>query len=691
MTQHIGQSVYRAALVAATDVATFLSPVPGNLIEVAVKLKGGVNPNGVTNFRVRIEGVDVGTVSIPANSAQGILTLTSPAARFAEVKIEATLVPVGGLAAPIYVFATFEDSQGLIKRSTVVFVSPALLTGATSSTSIQLGRAFAAYRLQTSVAARVRLYTKAVYRDADAARPLGTPPEGEHGLILEEETTADNLTLDFSNARIGANLEAIVTDDIPALVTNLSGGTTPVTVSITRAVIEGAGAGGSFLLAVEDEEGETSVEVNRIVVAEGDVELLDPSTARIRTAGDAQLTVVDTADVPVEIVARRMVVAAGDLEELEDGSARIRTASDVVLPTGAIEVREVDNPPTLANILRLVVSNGDLEDLGDGEARLHTASTAVAFILSLLGVEDGIAALNGAGKILLSQLPLAAGDVSGALNALFVNQIKGRSLGGIPSVGGFLVDSFTGGVPDTSVWQTTGQATQHDGALYLNNGGVVISNIGTPNFTDRYFSCRVHPTGQLVVRLAWGDLGSGNEYAQIWFRPGMSDIRYGYRTTPLSSVWLAEISPYVEADHAYIKIQHSTATGKVHFYRSVDGVVWIEVGNVATPVSIAAVYLQFIDLGGGGNAWIDDFDSNLPTLDAITGRDHFVLGWDNPNTQFSLFRGLGIIPYVSAGAPLVGEPSNLPAGYTLGYYEGGATRKHHIWNRDTGVWDEQGY
>lgn len=88
--------------------------------------------------------------------------------------------------------------------------------------------------VETNVPARVRLYASDADRDADAARPIGTDPTGDHGLQLEYITTPGDLA-----ARLNPPVQWWSSDgsqDWCFNVTNLSGSTEDVLLTIRAAM-----------------------------------------------------------------------------------------------------------------------------------------------------------------------------------------------------------------------------------------------------------------------------------------------------------------------------------------------------------------------------------------------------------------------------------------------------------------------
>lgn len=86
-------------------------------------------------------------------------------------------------------------------------------------------------QLQADRACRVRFYSRAAYRTADASRPVGTDPAGEHGLLAEFVFETSNLLWDCSPVPELFNLDDLSATMLAA-VQNLSGGTSPVALTL---------------------------------------------------------------------------------------------------------------------------------------------------------------------------------------------------------------------------------------------------------------------------------------------------------------------------------------------------------------------------------------------------------------------------------------------------------------------------
>lgn len=126
-----------------------------------------------------------------------------------------------------------QGPAGSLSVATSSVTTGSLADDALSKTTISLGTSYAVYSVTTDVPARVRLYLNSTTQDADESRSIGTLPTGNHGVILEVVTTTDDLSLLVTPAVVGNCASA----NVPITVTNLSGGTDTVTVTLSRTVM----------------------------------------------------------------------------------------------------------------------------------------------------------------------------------------------------------------------------------------------------------------------------------------------------------------------------------------------------------------------------------------------------------------------------------------------------------------------
>jgi hypothetical protein len=85
-------------------------------------------------------------------------------------------------------------------------------------------------KIETDKAARVRLYTTTTGRDADETRSFITEPDANNGVMFDYITTSGDLSNDLSPTVDGFVATGTA---IPITVTNLSGSTGTVTVTLT--------------------------------------------------------------------------------------------------------------------------------------------------------------------------------------------------------------------------------------------------------------------------------------------------------------------------------------------------------------------------------------------------------------------------------------------------------------------------
>ena len=134
-------------------------------------------------------------------------------------------------------WATSGGGSGLLSRTTVSETTASLANGATGNISIVGAKGYVLYKIQTSVAAWVRIYTSSAARTADSARAEGVDPLPGAGVIAEVITTGA-ATIIMSPAVVGFNDETLPTSIISLAVTNKSGSSSTVTVTLSILQIE---------------------------------------------------------------------------------------------------------------------------------------------------------------------------------------------------------------------------------------------------------------------------------------------------------------------------------------------------------------------------------------------------------------------------------------------------------------------
>ncbi len=125
----------------------------------------------------------------------------------------------------------------LQSRSNVGTTTTSLANGATGNITITGFKGYMMYKIQTSAAAWVRVYTDTASRSADSSRLEGVDPAPGAGVIAEVITTGAQTIL-LSPGTIGFSNESSPSTNIECAVTNKSGGTTTITVTLTVVQLE---------------------------------------------------------------------------------------------------------------------------------------------------------------------------------------------------------------------------------------------------------------------------------------------------------------------------------------------------------------------------------------------------------------------------------------------------------------------
>jgi len=125
----------------------------------------------------------------------------------------------------------------LAARAAVAGTTASLANAATGNLTIVGYKGYMLYKIQTSAAAWVRIYTDVASRTADASRVEGADPTPGSGVVAEVITTGAQTIL-ISPGALGFSNESSPDTNIQLAVTNKSGGTSTITVTLTAVQLE---------------------------------------------------------------------------------------------------------------------------------------------------------------------------------------------------------------------------------------------------------------------------------------------------------------------------------------------------------------------------------------------------------------------------------------------------------------------
>lgn len=126
---------------------------------------------------------------------------------------------------------------GLGSRTTANKTTSSIANNASETGTITMEKGFRLLKIQVDKACRVRVYATAAQMTSDAARPIGTDPVGDHGLLFEFVATASGTTT-LNPLVDGANMETSPSSAISISITNRSGSTGTVSVTFTYQATE---------------------------------------------------------------------------------------------------------------------------------------------------------------------------------------------------------------------------------------------------------------------------------------------------------------------------------------------------------------------------------------------------------------------------------------------------------------------
>jgi hypothetical protein len=133
---------------------------------------------------------------------------------------------------------SWTTSAGLASRASLPQVTTGLLVpNAYVTLSITGYKGYILYSIQTSEAAWIRLYSSTAAKDADSLRAEGIDPLPGSGVIAEIITAGPDTIL-MTPGVIGFSTESPPSTQIPCTITNKSGSTVSITVTVTALQLE---------------------------------------------------------------------------------------------------------------------------------------------------------------------------------------------------------------------------------------------------------------------------------------------------------------------------------------------------------------------------------------------------------------------------------------------------------------------
>jgi hypothetical protein len=207
--------------------------VDGTTITITNGVISGANtytlPAASTSTLGGVTIAAVGTSGL--NNTSGAISLaTAGTSQLGGVKIDGTTITIDGSG-------VISSASGLTSRGTVAGTTASLANNATGNLTIAGFKGYVLYKIQTSAGAWVRIYTDGASRTADAGRAQTSDPSPGSGVIAEVITSGAQ-TIVVGPGTIGFNNESSPTTNIELAVTNLSGSTATVTVTLTILKIE---------------------------------------------------------------------------------------------------------------------------------------------------------------------------------------------------------------------------------------------------------------------------------------------------------------------------------------------------------------------------------------------------------------------------------------------------------------------
>jgi hypothetical protein len=199
-----------------------------------------ISSDGLSNVAVfgPTESIFAGNLIPSANVTYSLGSITN---QWKELWVSGDTIYIGGVSLSINTNGNLvidgselpTGPQGIIgSRTTVSAATATLSDNATGNLNITGFKGYLLFKIQSSHAAWIRIYTNEASRTADASRSENVDPGSNSGVITEVVTTGSQ-TIVVAPGVLGFNDENPVTTTIPVAVTNKSGSNVAITVTLT--------------------------------------------------------------------------------------------------------------------------------------------------------------------------------------------------------------------------------------------------------------------------------------------------------------------------------------------------------------------------------------------------------------------------------------------------------------------------
>ena len=177
---------------------------------------------GTTNLIVKDEGTAVNSQVSNINFVGAGVTVTNASS----TEVTVTISGGGGSSSTFTGRISSQESTA------------SLANNASGNIYIIGFQSYGLYKVYSSHAAWIRIYTTDAARTADASRTRGTDPTPDAGVVAEVITTTADQTVKIAPAVLGYLDNNRANNNIPVTVTNLSGATRQISVTFTVAQLE---------------------------------------------------------------------------------------------------------------------------------------------------------------------------------------------------------------------------------------------------------------------------------------------------------------------------------------------------------------------------------------------------------------------------------------------------------------------